>query len=271
MKIPIMVSYAYINQMYDVLMQYRDQIVIYLDSGIFSAIRSGHVFDIGEYCKFLKESRLRPEYYFTMDAPGDNAKTIQQYEMILRQGLNPIFILVREGDPAYFKKLLLNGKKCAIAGLSHATTPKQYLKYLYNNIPELTHRSRQVHWLGFYNIDFVLNYKPGSVDSSSLSNIPARTGRIHVGERNTAHFTKMLTLGNVHKLSKILKANQIKTSDFSSRIQNKISPSTEIISFRETLRLISKLKKEVNTDFCQVFSDPRTFKAFMSQTKKEPL
>lgn len=133
-----------------------------LDSGAFTAWKSGKPIQLDDYCRFVENLPFMPWRYFTLDVIGDPHNTLKNYEIMLNRGFNPIPIFTRGEDPSVLETYYNSSDVVGVGGLVGTRGNKGYVKGIMKKINE-----RKVHWLGFTNLDYIKHYKPYMCDSSS--------------------------------------------------------------------------------------------------------
>lgn len=163
-KIPILVSYAYVDRnLTGILNENKHYFDVILDSGAFTAFKTGRTITLDEYCDFLQCDTFDVEFYFTLDEIGNSEKTKENFYEMLRRNLTPIPIFTR-GDPIqlffdYYKIHRFIG----IGGVAGTENNKNYMK----DFLELKlGKTYNCHWLGFWDRDFLYKYKPPSCDTN---------------------------------------------------------------------------------------------------------
>jgi hypothetical protein len=161
-KFNILIAYPYLKKpCIDEIKDLSDSRVI-IDSGAFTAWKAGKVIDINEYCSFIKNLPFEPWKYFMLDVIGDPIKTKKNYDIMLRQGLNPIPIFTRGDDIKELDEYYKTSDIVGIGGLVGTKQNKGFVKGIMEKV-----KGRKVHWLGFANSKYISYYKPYMCDSSS--------------------------------------------------------------------------------------------------------
>lgn len=166
-KIPVLFSYAYVKpKMMELLSQKSvyENFDIVVDSGAFTAFKTGRTIDIGEYIKFITELPFPVKHYFTLDSIGNTDVTRKNYDILCKEGLEPIPIFTRGDTRSNFEYYHESRGLVGIGGIAGTHGNKDYLIDLYNSGML---KDKNVHWLGFIIHDFLLHYKPYSCDTSS--------------------------------------------------------------------------------------------------------
>lgn len=174
-KIPILISFAYMkDSLIDTLKEHQDTFEIILDSGAFTAFNTGRSITIKDYINFLEKSVLPFTYYFSLDSIGNTEKSYENYNILCKEGFNPVPVFTRGDKPELFEEYYSRRGFVGIGGIAGTADNKFYLKNLYDN--HIVKREKQVHWLGFWDRDFLLYYKPFACDTQSWMSA-ARFGR----------------------------------------------------------------------------------------------
>lgn len=133
-----------------------------VDSGAFTAWKSGKEISLDSYCKFLDNTRDISWRYFMLDKIGDPDGTIKNYEVMRQRGFKPIPVFTRGEDLSILKYYYQSSDLVGIGGLVGTQGSKGFVKGIMNEVGD-----RKVHWLGFAKSNFVSYYKPYSFDCSS--------------------------------------------------------------------------------------------------------
>lgn len=166
-KIPVLFSYAYVKPGMMALLtkpEVHKNFDIVVDSGAFTAFKSGKVITLDEYIKFIRELPFPVERYFTLDSIGNVETTLKNYDILCKEGLEPIPIFTRGDTKRNFDYYYASRGLVGIGGIAGTNGCKDYLIDLYET-GIIT--GKKVHWLGFHIHDFLLHYKPFSCDTSS--------------------------------------------------------------------------------------------------------
>lgn len=177
-KLNVLVAFPYWSDGHTELFarQDPDSYRLIIDSGAFTAFNSGHTIELDEYCVFLDRLRKRiPKFNAVqLDVFGDPEGSYKNLQKMRDRGFNvmPVFTrgetLERLNEFYEFNDYLMFG------GIVTGAKNKNYIKWFLNR-----NRGRKTHWLGFVDMDFIIHYKPYSVDSSSWLSA-ARFGNMHV-------------------------------------------------------------------------------------------
>jgi len=133
----------------------------FLDSGAFTAWKSGNPVELDNYCRFLDSIKSKPWRYLALDVIGDPHKSMVNYEIMLKRGYTPVPIFTRGEDPSVIDELYKTTDVVAIGGLVGTKKNKGFVKGI---MPFFN--GRNVHLLGFTNKSMIKTVKPYSCDSS---------------------------------------------------------------------------------------------------------
>jgi len=162
-KLNILVAYPYMSKsVIKMLNENKNDIRFVLDSGAFTAWKSGNPIKLDDYCKFIESLPFKPWRYFTLDEIGDPEKSFKNYEIMLKRGFNPVPIFTRGEDLSMIDEYYKTSDVLGLGGLVGTQGNKGFVKGIMKHIGD-----RKVHWLGFTNKVFVGAYKPYMCDSSS--------------------------------------------------------------------------------------------------------
>lgn len=118
----ILCSYAYLrlNERYvEQLKQYHYQgkANFMLDSGAFTAFVSGKEIELEKYIEFCQTNHNYFEKYVMLDKVGDQTQTKKNYETMLSEGLNPMFVCTMfDKDYDYIRYAVNNQPHLCVAG-----------------------------------------------------------------------------------------------------------------------------------------------------------
>jgi len=164
-KLNMLVAYPYMNKATtEIIKQNQDSIRFLLDSGAFTAWKSGKEIKIDDYCRFIEELPVKPWRYFMLDKIGDPEGTAKNYEIMLERGFSPIPIFTRGEDFAVLEHYYKTSDVVGIGGLVGTQQNKGYINGIMEKVG-----NRKVHWLGFTKTNYIKHYRPYMCDSSNYS------------------------------------------------------------------------------------------------------
>ena len=162
-KAPLLQAYPYMSkEIVDILNVNQHQTRFVLDSGAFTAWKAGKTVNLDEYCRFIETLPFKPWRYFTLDVVGDPAKTLSNYETMLKRGFKPVPIFTRGEDISVLEEYYKTSDVVGIGGLVGTEGNKGFVKGIMTKVG-----NRKVHWLGFTSHPFIVHYKPHMCDSSA--------------------------------------------------------------------------------------------------------
>ena len=174
-RLNLLVAYPYLDRkIVDFVADHEDEIRLLIDSGAFTAWKSGKPIRLQHYQKFLSELPFSPFRYFTLDVIGDEKATAGNYETMRRCGFSPVPIFTRGADPASIDGYFETSDLVGIGGLVGTNDAKGYVNGIMKSVGD-----RRVHWLGFNALPFIARHRPYSCDSSTWSE-SVRFGKINV-------------------------------------------------------------------------------------------
>lgn len=175
MILNILVAYPYMKvNVVDKLNENQNLIRFLLDSGAFTAWKSGQPISLDDYCRFIDSLPFKPWRYFSLDVIGDSEKSFNNYETMRKRGFSPIPIFTRGEKIEMLDEYYKTSDVVAIGGLVGTKRNTGFLKGIMRHVG-----TRKVHWLGFVRHNFINFYKPYMCDASSWSHA-SRNGDLKV-------------------------------------------------------------------------------------------
>jgi hypothetical protein len=169
----ILVSYAYLGKskkLCDITFgPSRDGITnIMIDSGAFTLFNSTNGkmgwLNIDNYCKFLDTFGQFSEKYVMLDVINNHEASKDNYELMLKRDLNPMFVFTTyDNDYTYLKQAVARNPHICVAG--GVTSYRQWMQKRYQDVYKNT--QALMHGLGFVKFPDMLQLPLHSVDSSS--------------------------------------------------------------------------------------------------------
>jgi hypothetical protein len=159
----LLLAYPYLKApALEALRQAGSRVRFLLDSGAFTAWKSGSPIALDDYCRFLERLPVTPWRYFTLDVIGDPKASLANYEIMRRRGFKPMPIFTRGDEPDILEYYYSTSDVVGIG--SGVGTPKR--RGFINGVMTLA-KGRRVHWLGFTDVDYLKYYRPYMADSST--------------------------------------------------------------------------------------------------------
>lgn len=162
-RLNLLMPYPYVNiEAIKKINQYQNCIRFLLDSGAFTAWKSGKSIKLDDYCRFIDSLPFASWRYFMLDVIGDAKKTMHNYEVMVKRGFSPIPVFTRGEDPSVIDDFYKISDVVGVGGLVGTKDRKGFINGIMRHIG-----SRRVHWLGFCSMPFIRHYRPYSCDSST--------------------------------------------------------------------------------------------------------
>lgn len=170
----VLASYAYLGNNKDFAdlcfsLHRKGVINLMIDSGAFTlhnakADRSWLTVD--NICKFLEEHEDDCEKYVMLDVVGNAAQSKANYEIMVKRGLKPMFVLTMfDKDWDYLNSTLdINPNICVAGGV---TTKGPWMTKRFQEVWSKTNHKCKTHGLGYVTFPKMLQLPLASVDSSS--------------------------------------------------------------------------------------------------------
>jgi hypothetical protein len=146
------------------LNEHVDKFNVILDSGAFTAFNTGRTIALDEYIAFIKDMPFKVEFYFTLDSIGNPIQTERNLDKLRADGFHPVPVFTRGQTKEDYLRYAKGGL-VGIGGIAGTNDNFVYLRELYDK--GILGPCDKVHWLGFWDRDFVLHYRPFSCDTQS--------------------------------------------------------------------------------------------------------
>lgn len=164
-KLNVLVAYPYMGKsVINGLIHHQDKINFLLDSGAFSAWKSGKTVTLDDYCRFLTSLPITPWKYFTLDVVGDPKKTMENYREMLKRGFKPMPVFTPSAPFEHIEEYFETADLLGCGGLTEKYG-KKGLVYLKNVFAYA--KGRPIHLLGYTTPSYIKHFRPFSCDSSS--------------------------------------------------------------------------------------------------------
>jgi hypothetical protein len=187
-RLNLLVAYPYMNDRVLASMQrLGDTARFLIDSGAFTAFRTGRLIALDDYCRFIPQMPVAPWRYFNLDVIGDGEASDRNYQTMLDRGLRPMPIFTRGAPLEALDRMYETTDVVGIGGLVVAhNRPHRYVKAVMQHVA-----GRHVHLLGFVEPSWTQYLKPFSCDASSFT----RANRygyvdVYLGDGEFAHLLR---------------------------------------------------------------------------------
>lgn len=167
MKLNLLVAFPYFTDKVRAIFEARnpESFRLMLDSGAFSAWKSGGAIDIEDYMRVIKSLPAAWEVdAIQLDAMGQPKATKTNFLRMQAEGCKVMPVLTRGApieDRDWFYE---HADYLCLGGIVKSPEYLSYLRMLME-----TNEGRRVHWLGYTRMPDVKRYRPTSVDSSNHS------------------------------------------------------------------------------------------------------
>jgi hypothetical protein len=161
-----------------------NKVNLFLDSGAFSAWSKKEHINMDDYISFIKENNDYILVYSVLDVIGNPEATLNNQQIMEKQGLNPIPCFHYMEDIKYLKQYIDNYKYISLGGMIPIATKDLliWLDFIFSNyicdkktgIPKV-----KVHGFGMTSLVLMLRYPWYSVDSTSWV-MTSRFGAVYV-------------------------------------------------------------------------------------------
>lgn len=145
----------------------RGIINLMIDSGAFTLFNAKTAYkhiNLESYCNFLKIYGEYCEKYVMLDVIANEEESKRNYEYMLEEGLNPMFVFTMfDNDYKYLKQAVANNPHICVAG--GVTTKGDWIVKRYQDVYMKT--QAKIHALGYVKYPQMFQLPLNSVDSSS--------------------------------------------------------------------------------------------------------
>jgi len=160
-------AYPYISRNKDamaMLSSHAEHIDLFLDSGAFTAWKSGVSISLDDYCRFLEGCPVKPWRYFMLDVVGNPEATMRNFREMVRRGFRPVPVFTAGSPAEYLEEYFAHSDLVGFGGIatkgSNAT--RNYITFMMQRS-----RGRNVHLLGYTSLKYLKIFRPYSCDSNS--------------------------------------------------------------------------------------------------------
>ena len=237
--------------MINILRENYSEIRFVLDSGAFTAWKTGKVIRLDDYCKLIESLPFKPWRYFSLDVIGDAEASLTNYQRMKARGFSPIPIFTRGEDIKMLDEYYKTSDVVGIGGLVGTKGNKGFVKGIMKAVGD-----RKVHWLGFNAKEFVSHYKPFMCDSSSFTSafrfasakIYEGNGKWHTVKKSTFKKkpeSKILNLIRSHGVAPERLAYEAEWRNSNQENEHAI----ETLTFRTWVKYQRDLTEKIGTHF----------------------
>jgi hypothetical protein len=167
----IMISYHYVpknKNLKEFLGDYfhlveKGQLIIWIDSGAFSAFKKGVKIDLFSFMKWLRINEKFIYKYMALDSITNEAETANNYRIMLENGLNPVPVFHRFDSRGLLKMYAQNTNNIALGTRAPFDNDDQRRAWLTNIFA--AYKDLKFHCLGFIESDLFKEFDFDSCDS----------------------------------------------------------------------------------------------------------
>lgn len=255
-KLNVLIAYPYMKKnLIEGLIKNEDKINFLLDSGAFTAWKSGNPIKLDDYCKFLDSLPIKPWKYFTLDVIGDPKATMENYKEMIKRGYNPIPVFTPSQQYDEIEEYYETTDIIGVGGLTdkYGNSGLIHLKKVFEKT-----KGRAVHLLGYTRPDFIKYFRPYSCDSSSWTRAQ-RYGLcdIYVGQGNYIQWTRKQAINEPKPvIVEAIKRLGFELSDFQKEENwRKSTNIASIVSTRSWIKLMIDMDKNIKTKLFLAMGD----------------
>ena len=140
---------------------------IIIDSGAFTAFKTGREITLNEYMRFIDELPFKPYAYINLDVIGDPAASMQNYKQMLSNGYNPVPVITKGGSVDEFNEYG-GAPFVALGGLVGAITSRnEKVGWIDKCVRAANEKNIKLHLLGLTSAALLMRWPIASADSSS--------------------------------------------------------------------------------------------------------
>jgi hypothetical protein len=195
-KVNLLFSYAFAREdpLFECMISaFSDMTDVFIDSGAFTAWKTGHQIRLEDYMKFCHKYKDKAWGYIQLDVIKDSVGTAKNLDIMYQEGLKPVPVL-QVCDPAErCVDLIKYNKKIAISGGAIDGVRINDIIDKFNEAYKLTNGEIKIHGLGYTRVSNLFDLPLASVDSSTYmaGTRYGRFMRLINGKINSINFAGM--------------------------------------------------------------------------------
>ena len=140
---------------------------IIIDSGAFTAFKTGKEVTLKGYAKFLRDISFIPYGYINLDIIGDPAASMRNYKLMVKMGFNPVPVITKGGSVDEFDEYA-KAPFVALGGLVGAMTSRnEKIGWIDKCVHAANKHNIKLHLLGLTSPKLLMRWPIASADSSS--------------------------------------------------------------------------------------------------------
>jgi len=144
-----------------------DFMSVMLDSGAFSAFRSGKQVNIVQYCEFVERSGERIDLYVNLDVIGDAEASMSNLRLMQSRGLSPVPVFHYGEDFDVLKRLRSDWPLVGLGGMVPRARPRmrEWLSVVFDKYPH------DYHGFGIGDVSLIRDFPFHSIDNTTWKRI----------------------------------------------------------------------------------------------------
>lgn len=144
---------------------------IILDSGAYTAMTQKKEIDLTKYMEYIKNNKNKFKNYFVLDVINNPVKSLENYNIMVENKLNPIPVFHVYEDFKYLEHYVKVADYIAIGGATTLKFKKRELINFIENCISMIPKGKKIHLLGVSSYDILMRFggQVHSVDSSSMN------------------------------------------------------------------------------------------------------
>lgn len=255
----ILISYAYMtntllcNRVRKIVNARKANIMI--DSGAFTKVNAKGEFkhiNLQDYCRFLHKYGDMAEKYVMLDVVGNAQLTKQNYLAMVKDGLNPMFVVTMyDNDFDFISDAIKKNPNICVAG--GATTKSTWMQKRYQDIFRLSNKKALIHGLAYVTYPKMMQLPLSSVDSSSWKAASLRFGALQYFNKGlkSVHYKNVLQKKSKLSLEQqaVLRNLKITPSMFCNIEYHKGNYSMEALAGLQANIMLQKVCKRNNLNY----------------------
>jgi hypothetical protein len=171
LPVSILTAYPYMTAgMFARLLAAGEEVRWLLDSGAFTAWKSGKPIALDDYCRFLDCLPIQPFGYFMLDVIRDAEATLRNYETMLTRGFKPIPVITYGQSLDVLDEFYKHTPLVAFGGISDPRSRSATSSTLRIERVMRAAKGRPIHLLGYTVFDDLKRFRPYSCDSTTWVN-----------------------------------------------------------------------------------------------------
>ena len=177
-KVNLLTAYPYTKpSLVDAIGAQGDKLCWLLDSGAFTAWKSGKPIKLDDYCRYLDALPVRPWKYFALDVVGDHVNTMKNFREMIKRGYKPMPVFTPGQPPEDLEEYYAHADLVGFGGITtkSSNATRNYIALMMQRA-----QGRNVHLLGYTSVEWLKVFKPFSCDSTTWATGSTRFGHMQL-------------------------------------------------------------------------------------------